>query len=85
MKVYNEFNERAEIMHQITAENCTVKMLSVTFLKPENEREEHFMKKLFAVLLAVLMVAVMATAMAETTLKVAGWDITTTPYYTAIK
>ena len=43
------------------------------------------MKKLFAVLLAVLMVAVMATAMAETTLKVAGWDITTTPYYTAIK
>lgn len=43
------------------------------------------MKKLFAVLLAVLMVTVMATAMAETTLKVAGWDITTTPYYAAIK
>lgn len=43
------------------------------------------MKKLFAVLLAVLMVATMATAMAETTLKVTGWDITTTPYYEAIK
>ena len=43
------------------------------------------MKKLFALLLAVLMVATMATAMAETTLKVAGWDITTTPYYDAIK
>ena len=43
------------------------------------------MKKLFALMLAVLMVAAMATAMAETTLKVAGWDITTTPYYTAIK
>ena len=43
------------------------------------------MKKLFALVLAVLMVATMATAMAETTLKVAGWDITTTPYYTAIK
>ncbi len=43
------------------------------------------MKKLFAVLLAVLMVAAMATAMAETTLKVAGWDLTTTGYYDAIK
>lgn len=43
------------------------------------------MKKLLAVLLAVLLVAVMAPAMAETTLKVAGWDISTTPYYAAIK
>ena len=43
------------------------------------------MKKLFAVLMALVLVAVMAPAMAETTLKVAGWDTTTTPYYTAIK
>ncbi|MBP3427663.1 MAG: sugar ABC transporter substrate-binding protein [Clostridia bacterium] len=44
------------------------------------------MKKLLAVLMALLMVAAMTTAMAEgVTLKVAGWDITTTPYYTAIK
>lgn len=43
------------------------------------------MKKLFALLLAVLLVATMAPALAETTLKVAGWDITTTPYYAAIK
>lgn len=43
------------------------------------------MKKLFAVLMALLMVAMMATALAETTLTVAGWDISTTPYYAAIK
>ena len=43
------------------------------------------MKKLFAVLMALVLVAVMTPAMAETTLKVAGWDTTTTPYYTAIK
>ena len=43
------------------------------------------MKKLAAVLMALLMVATMTTALADVTLKVAGWDITTTPYYTAIK
>ena len=43
------------------------------------------MKKLVAVLMAALMIAAMASAMADTTLTVAGWDITTTPYYTVIK
>ena len=43
------------------------------------------MKKLFAVLLALAMIATLSCALADTTLKVAGWDITTTPYYTAIK
>ena len=43
------------------------------------------MKKLLAVLLTLAMVATLSCALADTTLKVAGWDITTTPYYTAIK
>ena len=43
------------------------------------------MKKLLAVLLALAMIATLSCALADTTLKVAGWDITTTPYYTAIK
>ena len=43
------------------------------------------MKKLIAGMLASMMVATMAPALAETTLKVAGWDTGTTPYYTAIK
>ena len=43
------------------------------------------MKKLIAGMLASMMVATMAPALAETTLKVAGWDTATTPYYTAIK
>ncbi len=44
------------------------------------------MKKLLAVLLAAMLLATLASAaMADTTLTVAGWDITTTPYYTAIK
>ncbi len=45
------------------------------------------MKKLLAVLVAVMMVAMGACALAEegTTLTVACWDLTTTPYYEAIK
>ncbi len=45
------------------------------------------MKKLLAILLAAMMlVAMMAPALAEdTVLTVAGWDITNTLYYTAIK
>ena len=44
-----------------------------------------FFKKNAFYVMALVLVAVMAPAMAETTLKVAGWDTTTTPYYTAIK
>ncbi|MDO5379162.1 MAG: sugar ABC transporter substrate-binding protein [Clostridia bacterium] len=44
------------------------------------------MKKLFAVLLAAMLLATLGSAaLADTTLTVAGWDISTTPYYAAIK
>lgn len=44
------------------------------------------MKKLLAVLLAAMLLATLGSvAMADTTLTVAGWDISTTPYYAAIK
>ena len=49
------------------------------------DKEEMNMKKLIAGMLASMMVATMAPALAETTLKVAGWDTSTTPYYAAIK
>ena len=86
---YNELNKAADIVMKKAmkiryAENVIGNMTEPrTHRKPD--KEEKNMKKLLAVMLASMMVAAMAPALAETTLKVAGWDTTTTPYYAAIK
>ena len=84
--MYNVLNGLGEnMMNSSIACEKNGNVIVYIIAPPGKIKEEIRMKKLLAVMLAVLMVAVLAPAMAETTLKVAGWDITTTPYYAAIK
>lgn len=89
MILYNELNKAADIVMEKTMKIRYTENVNGNMTRPRTHRkpdkEEKNMKKLLAVMLASMMVAAMAPALAETTLKVAGWDTTTTPYYAAIK
>lgn len=86
---YNELNKAADIVMKKAMKIRYTENVNGNIAEPRTNRkpdkEEKNMKKLLAVMLASMMVAAMAPALAETTLKVAGWDTTTTPYYAAIK
>ena len=86
---YNELNKAADIVTKKAMKIRYAENVNGNIAEPrtnrKHDKEEKNMKKLLAVMLASMMVAAMAPALAETTLKVAGWDTTTTPYYAAIK
>ena len=89
MILYNELNKAADIVMKKAMKIRCTENVNGNIAEPRTNRkpdkEEKNMKKLLAGMLASMMVAAMAPALAETTLKVAGWDTATTPYYAAIK